>query len=261
MHSRTNSFPINLKSVDEISEMVQKFLLDCQVGQGISLRMGLVVEETLISLVGKIEGDRELDVTLSKRFGKPWITMTYHGDRMDPTDRQDGDMVSELILNRLGIQPKWSYRHGLNRITLSVPSSGIKTEFQLLGALALAVLLGVCAPMISAGIKDVLSQYLLMPISDIFLKLLMTLAPMLIFLSVINSVIRTGQGADFGRLGKYVITRYLVISVILGFIYTIVLIPFFNLHFEGKASVSHFFQKLYEPSLPQHYAHMETHKQ
>ena len=89
MHSRTNSFPINLKSVDEISEMVQKFLLDCQVEQGISLRMGLVVEETLISLAEKIEGDRELDVTLSKRFGKPWITMTYHGDRMDPTDRQD----------------------------------------------------------------------------------------------------------------------------------------------------------------------------
>ena len=59
-------------------------------------------------------------------------------------------------------------------------------------------------------------------------------------------MIRTGQGADFGKLGKYVITRYFVISVILGSIYTIVLIPFFHLHFEGKASVSNSFQKLYD---------------
>ncbi len=246
MYSRKSNFPISLKSVDEISEIVQNFLLECKVEQGISLRMGLVVEETLISLAEKIEGDREIEVTLSKRLGKPWITMTYGGDRIDPTDKQDGDMVSELILNRLGIQPKWNYRNRLNRITLSVPSSGIKTEFQLLGALVLAVLLGVCAPMIPAGIKDVLSQYLLTPISDIFLKLLMTLAPMLIFLSVINSVIRTGQGADFGRIGKYVITRYLVISTILGSIYTIVLIPFFHLHFEDKVSMSNSFQKLYD---------------
>ena len=246
MHSTKANFPISLKSVDKISELVQSFLQDCQVEQGISLRMRLVVEEMLISLAEKTEGDRELEVTLSKRLGKPWIIVTYDGDRIDPTDRQDGDMVSELILNRLGIQPKWSYRHGLNRITVSVPSSGIKTEVQLLGALVLAVVLGLCAPLIPAGIKDVMAQYLLTPISDIFMKMLMTLAPLLVFLSVINSVIHTGQGADFGRLGKYVITRYLVITAILGCIYTVVLIPFYHLHFEDKVSLSISFQKVYE---------------
>ena len=246
MLSRNSTFPVNLKSVDEISEMVYCFLLDCDVERGISLRMRLVVEEMLIFLVDHCGKETEMDITLSKRFGKPWVTMTYGGEKADPTDRQDQDMVSDMILNRLRIEPKWSYRKGLNRITLSVPSSGVRKEFHLIGAVVLAVLLGVCAPFIPAGVRDALIQFFLTPVSDIFMKLLMILAPLLIFLSVINSIIRSGQEADFGRLGKYVITRYVVITAVASSLFTLVLIPFFQLHFEETASSSSSFQKIYE---------------
>ncbi len=246
MQVQKYSFPINLKSVDEISEKVQDFLLNCGAERGISLRMRLVVEETLISLVEKSNRVEELNLIFSKRFGRPWITMTYGGEKIDPTDRQDVDMVSEMILNNLGIQPKWSFRLGVNRITLSLPSSGIRTEIRLLGAVAAAILLGACAPLLSPGIKDAVIRYLLTPVSDIFMKFLMTVAPVLVFLSVINSIIRTGQGVDFGKLGKYVIARYLVITAAMACIFTVVLIPFFHLRFEEAAATSNSFQKLYE---------------
>ncbi len=246
MKIKKSNYPVNLKSVDEISELVQAFLRDCGVEQGICVRMRLVVEETLISLVEMSKEEKEIDLFLTRRFGKPWITMVYGGEKLDPTDRTNGDTVSDMILNGLGIQPRWTYRLGYNRITLTVPSQGIKTEVQLLAALGTALVLGLCAPMISPGIKEALIQYLLTPVSDIYMKLLMTLAPLLVFLSVINSIIRTGQGADFGRLGRYVITRYLAATAVLAVIYTIVLVPFFNLHFEDKVSTSNSFQKIYD---------------
>ena len=246
MKNKKSSFPINLKSVDEISELTQAFLRDCGVDRGICVRMRLVVEETLISLVEMCKEEGEIALYLSRRFGKPWITMVYGGEKLDPTDRQNGDAVSEMILNGLGIQPKWNFRSGFNRITLRVPSSGVRAEVQLLAALAAAVLLGACAPMIPAEIKDALILYLLTPVSDIFMKLLMTMAPMLIFLSVINSIIRTGQGADFGKLGKYVLTRYLMIAAVLDFIFFFALLPFFNLNYADTASTTNSFQKVYE---------------
>ena len=64
MLSRNSTFPVNLKSVDEISEMVYCFLLDCDVERGISLRMRLVVEEMLIFLTDHCGKETEIDLTL-----------------------------------------------------------------------------------------------------------------------------------------------------------------------------------------------------
>ena len=217
------------ETIDGISEEIRGFLARCGIDREIGLRMGLVTEEILIALDRAYAGKAQLELTLAKRFGKPWITLVYRGPRFDHAEREGSDEVSERILNGLGIVPIWSYRAGVNRITFRLPSAGIRTELLLAGAVLLSVLLGLCGGILPEGVKAFAIRYFLSPVSDIFINLLSTLAPFLIFLSVVTSIFKGKSGMDFSRVGRYIILRYVTVSAIGTALFTGVLIPFFRL--------------------------------
>lgn len=240
-----NTYPLNVESVDTISTAVRDFLKANDVTREIYLRMGLVIEETLIALLEECEEGIPIELILSNKIGQPWVTIKYPGKRVDPT-KGHYDGVSDVILHNLGITPVWNYRFEKNRITFKVPSSGVKMEILLVGAVILAVLLGLAGGVIPDGIKGGLIAYVLMPLSEIFMNLLATMAPMLIFLSIINSIIKGGEGSDFNMLGRYIIGRYIGVTAIMVVVFTGLLIPFYHLNFEMSASAASSFDKLYE---------------
>ena len=239
------TYSADLESIDMISRTVRDFLSRSDVENEICLRISLTVEEALNNIINEFGEGHSLELYMYKRLGKPWIRLKFQGKRFDPI-REHNDELSELILNNLGISPVWTYRSGTNQVTFKVPSSNIRSEFLLAGSVLLALLLGACAGVIPAGVKEGIILFILTPITDIFLRLLITLAPMLIFLSVLTSVFMTGQGADFNRIGKYIIGRYITVTASLVVIFTTALIPMFHLDFEKVTSGVSTFNKLYE---------------
>ncbi|MBP5654701.1 MAG: cation:dicarboxylase symporter family transporter [Clostridiales bacterium] len=66
------------------------------------------------------------------------------------------------------------------------------------------------------------------PVSSVFMKLLTALAPVLMFLSIINGFIKGRDGADFSKIGRYIIVRYVAISAIVAAFMTVAMIPAFS---------------------------------
>ena len=245
MKKTRKTYSIKLETIDSIAGEVRGFLERSGVSREICLRMELVMEELLISLQREYGEDAKLDLILSKRLGRPWVTLQYRGHHFDPAEREEKDELSELILTRLGITPVWTWRGGVNRITFRLPSSGVRSEFRLLGAVVLSVLLGLCGGFLPEAVKTFLIRYLLTPVSDIFMNLLSTLAPMLIFLSILNSIVSSRSGAEFNRIGRYIVVRYLVVSVLVTMVYTAVMVPLFRFHF-GAAAAGSSFRRIFD---------------
>lgn len=245
MRKIVKSFPANRQSVDRISADIKEYLTGCKVTREICLIMSLAIEDVVLNIIKECGENIDIELKLSKSIGKPWITLSYRGKKYNPV-AEELDEMSELILNNLDISPIWTYRSGLNRITYKVPAPDIRSEVLLVGAVALALFTGVLGGLIPAGVKAGLIMYILSPISSIFMSFLMALAPMLIFLSVLTSIARGGDGADFNKIGKFIISRYIGITAIMVVVFTGALIPFFNLHFVKTVSAAASFEELYE---------------
>ncbi len=245
MQKTQKSYSIRPETIDGIAGEVRGFLETSGVSREVCLRMQLVMEELLIALHHEYGEDAKLDLILSKKLGRPWITLQYRGHHFDPALREEKDELSELILSHLGITPVWTWRAGVNRITFRLPSPGIRSEYRLAGAVVLSVLLGLCGGFIPEAVKAFLIGYLLTPVSDIFMNLLSTLAPMLIFLSILNSIVSSRSGADFNRISRYIVARYLIVSVLATMVCTAVMVPLFRFQF-GAAAAGSSFRRIFD---------------
>lgn len=84
-----------------------------------------------------------------------------------------------------------------------------------------------------------------MPATDIFIRLLSTIAPLLIFLGIIISVVKSGISMS-KKIRRYITGRYFSMSIILTLASTIFLYPFFNFRYgEGRGNLVSSIGQLY----------------
>ena len=90
------------------------------------------------------------------------------------------------------------------------------------------------------SLREGLLQYLLTPIYDTFFDLLGAVAGPMVFLSVAWGIYGIGDTATFGRIGKRMISHFLLGSFLISTICTVLSLPFFSLRFAvGGGSFSH----------------------
>ena len=187
------TFILNNESADMISGEVREFLETNESEDSIVSRISIAVEKLIVKLHEGVEENTPLTLTLSKKAGRLWIRMEYKGKRFNPIDRDQMNQFSDHILAGLEIKPIWIYYMGLNRITMVVPSSGDRAERLLAGAFFLSLIAGSLQKVIPQEAVFFINTYVLTPVSDMFIKLLTVLAPMLIFLSIVNSIVQNGR--------------------------------------------------------------------
>ena len=229
------SFVVSPKEIDNVSNKVQEFLRDNKADRELSLKVRLCIEEALLGILEDLGENVKAEAAFSKRIGKPAVSIRFKGKNYNPLERENADELSVSVLGRLGFRPAYSYHAGLNKITFSIPATEFKQEIFLVVSVVLALILGLCGEIIPAGIKSFISDYMLTPVSDIFMKLLTMVAPILIFLTVVTSIMKNANASSFGKMGKYIIGRYLFMTVAFCAGLSALFIPCFNLCF-GDAS-------------------------
>lgn len=248
MRQTARSYMIDAQAVDEISASVGKYLEANQVGREVSVRIRLCVEEVLLAIADQFGDGQQAELILAKRLGRPYIALRYKGGRFDPTEGGMEDEISELVLTSLGINPTYSFHSGVNKVTFSPPGTGVRQEVVLGIAVVLSVILGLMKGAVPEGVRDVLLEYLLTPVSDAFMKLLMLVAPVLIFLSIITSICKSASGAEFGRMSRYTIGRFVLMTALSSAVFSGLLIVFFHFHYgdgTGKG-MGEGFKELYD---------------
>lgn len=240
------AYTLNTVSIDSISREIHKFLEAYKNDNAIMIRVCLTVEELLNIMLNSLGENIPLVLILSKKTDKLWIRIEYRGKRFNPLDEEQVNSDPNQILTRLGISPTWVYRIDTNRITIVVPSVGDRSEWGMMAAVLLSFLLGLSGGLIPEGIRSFINTYILMPVSDIYIRLLSVMAPFLIFLGIIISIIQSGVSIS-KKSRKYITGRYFRMSIILTIASMVLLYPFFGFSYgERHGNISSSIGKLYK---------------
>ena len=202
--------------VDMASETIRKWLDERGLDNREILRIQLTMEELLLRISQHYGGNISGTLLLGKRFSVPTIRFRYRAESFDPTTKQDDEIGAwtDRILSHMGLSPTWSYRFGHNELVQKLPARGMPSWATMLIALSLAILLGIGGMALPVEMRSNISFIVLEPLEDIFMRLLSVFVGPIIFLSILNGICGMGTTADFGRLGKYMLVRYIGLNYI-----------------------------------------------
>lgn len=228
------TFSLEADSIGEIIGKISEFLEENKTDHTICQKMCGATEDLLMNLQKRSEGSNpiQLKLMLGKRTGNLVIAMDYPGKRFDPMDKEYMEKYSDALQESFMIKPVWTRLFGQNRITVNIPTADNKTEMVFVSAVVFAVIVGLLGGIIPDNIRSFLVSYVFNPVADIFVKLPSIVAPMLIFLGLILTMVRN-KGTASMKLRQYIIRRYILISILLTAISAAALIPFFRFQLGG----------------------------
>ena len=216
MSNIQEEYLLDNKGINDISKSIGKWAEDMKLDLKTALRTRLTAEELLMRISNHYGEKQTGTLYTGKRFGMPYIRFRYHGDPFNPMDTSSDPLSvwGNQLLANMGQSPAWSYSSGQNELMFRFTASGPSFELLLLLSLTGAIAFGLCGSILPAAVVKNLSDFVLRPLSDIFLGLLNTFAGLLIFLSVVNGTLGIGNAAEFGRIGKKMIPRFLALTAI-----------------------------------------------
>ena len=241
-----NSFTFNSSCIDLASKKIEEFLKCEKVTSKDIIRTKLMVEEALLryrDVVGEEAGFR---LECLKRFGRLRIELRVACDSLDPfaSDTSSDNDILRGVLSGAGIIPTWQYKNGENLLVFSPKKKKPSQTVWLISAVLLALLGGGIFALLPSEWGIAVSEKIVTPIFDTFLGLLTALAGFVIFFSLTWGIIGIGDLSSFGKIGKKMISRIILMCGVLMITYVLLILPCFPLSFDGEASLG--FSELFE---------------
>ena len=231
-------FTLTNEHIDRISEIVEGFLAEAELEQKNILRTRFAIEETLLNYQETLGTNGTVKVNCVKRFGRIRVELSVPGNRFDPFDTgaEDDSEVMRGILAGMGIAPSWNYKNGVNLVVFTPQKKQRSQMVTLALSIVLALAVGGLCYLLPDGVRLFLNNSLIIPLFNTFMGFLSAIAGPMIFLSVAWGIYSIGDTATFGKIGKRMITRFLVMSLVVTVVSAMVMLPFFSLSMGGAAS-------------------------
>lgn len=231
----TERYRLSAENIDAASEKIEKHLAMFSVDKRNVLRFRLMFEEILLNYRDRFGEETGFVLRCEKRFSRPRIVITVAGENFEPfaSSENEEDYSPESLrtmLANMGLAPSHRYKNGENIITLSPERKKRgQTVVWLLSAVIFAVAAGLLCLRLPENARELLSVEIIEPVTGKFMGFLSAIAGPLIFLSVLWGIYSIGDVASFGRIGKRMISRFLLMSALLLMIVGLATVPFFTL--------------------------------
>lgn len=239
-------YELNNRNIDVASGEVTSFLTDAGVDSKDIHRIRLSVEEILLKYSERLGENKTFDLVMSKRLRTLRIELSVSGESFDPfiEDDENGGGILHTLLSNLGLAPVWRYKNGKNIITFTTKKKKMSQILQLGIAILAAVVLGGICSLLPQSVSAFITGEVITPVFHTFMGLLSAISGPIIFLSVVLGILGMGDMTTFGKIGKKMIGRFLVISVFVGIAGTAICALFFKLSMSGETAFA--FSDLYE---------------
>ena len=229
--------------VDTVSQEIASWLADLGLSGQERIRIRLTMEELLLRVSEHFDGKVTGRLFLGKSLGTPVIRFRYRAEAFDPiraAEDHDYEIASwtDRILARMGLSPSWHFRRGWNSLTQKLPHDGHSSQLILVAALVLAIAAGIAGTALPVRVQTSVSAFILFPLSEIFTRLLNTFLGPMVFFSIMVGICGIGNAADFGRIGKQMVTRFMLFTLLGSAAAALLTRPFFTLSGSGSGGES-----------------------
>ena len=133
----------------------------------------------------------------------------------------------------MGVAPMWQYKNGVNMILFTPKKKKRSQMVSLALSVVLALLCGGLCRFLPAGVRALIAEELIGPVFNRFMGLLSAIAGPMVFLSVAWGIYSSGDTATMGRIGKRMIGRFMLMTVLLTLPACGAAIPLFSLNAGG----------------------------
>ena len=239
-------YELNLTNIDEASKTVTDFLSNEKVASKEVQRIRLSVEEILLKYLDSLNSGTSFEIVTAKRFRTLKIELVIAGDSIDPfADDDGGGTILNNLLSNFGLAPTWRYKNGKNIITFTAKKQKKLSQILQIGiAILAAIVFGGLCLILPDSVSTFITSDLVTPVFNTFMGLLSAISGPIIFLSVVWGICGIGDMATFGKIGKKMIGRFLLVSVIVGAAMTVLFALMFQTSAIGGAAFE--FSDLYE---------------
>ncbi|MBO6119977.1 MAG: dicarboxylate/amino acid:cation symporter [Lachnospiraceae bacterium] len=230
----TAKFPLNNDCIKNVTEFVSDILDKHKVSQKDKTKAILILDEATDSLIKHGNENTEITVSLKSFLGTIHIELLSQGEEYSLASNMsssslysdDGysddiyDNIQNIILKSLPYNLKYKHKNGKNSIFMTVVKSKHIFLYQTLGAMAIAILLGIIfANAVPAEINTALNDYIFEPIKTMYMNALKMVVAPVVFLSITSCLVQFSDLTSLGRIGGKIIGFYLfttVLSILLG---------------------------------------------
>ena len=229
---------VNRSGVDEISDKISLWGKKSKINKRDLIRIRFSVEEALLSICEKYEESKEVTVKFISRLDSYSIQIEYEGEAYNPRSGSDDDADewTNQILGKMGQKAEYQRKNNINTLRFFVSRKIFKTELFMIIALVMAVIFGVFGKFIPDVVRENIAKYGLDFISNIFMHLLGMFSGLMIFLILVNGICGMGSVADFSKVGRVIIGRYVGLSFLGSALLIFIAQFFFNLSWGGSVN-------------------------
>ena len=237
---------LNNENIAHASSLAEKTLGEWGVDARNIIQIRLAVEETLLKYQEAFGVEAVFKQKYIKRLNRIRLELFLPGERVDPFDTEEEEQSQVLrgLLANMGVAPAWQYKNGENLI-LFTPKKKKRSQ---MASLALSVILaflcgGVCC-FLPESVRAFLANEIIGPVFNRFMGLLSAVAGPMVFLSIVWGIYSIGDMATMGRIGKRMIGRFMLMTLLLTLPVCVFAMPFFSFQTGdgGKFDFSELFQ-------------------
>ena len=225
---RSETFHTDNSGFGKAMEFIKQFLDDCKIKNKARIKALLVVEEALGSLIDHRKGD-DIHICLHLLLGTVTIELSIKGEQFPLTenimsaklpkngekDIRKQDAIRNIMLRSLTDDLKYQHKDGVNYVQVTLVKSKHALLFQTLGAMLLAILVGlILSSTAPASFNSLLNINLLSPIKTMYLNALKMVAAPVVFFSIVSCIVRFSDLSALGRIGLKILSLYFCTTLI-----------------------------------------------
>lgn len=243
-------FLLSAGEIDRFSEKTTDLLDQMRVSEKDILRFRLSIENVMDIWLRELGEGTSCSFTSGSKFGRTSIVLTAEGKKVNPSEYED-EMLMGLsgtfsILSALGLTLEYRYEDGRNVLKLTPPKGQSGLLVPVLICMLLGALLGGFFTFIMPETGSIVLKWAVSPIFDTLMNLLSVIAGPMIFLAVYSGIYGIGDKASFGRIGKHLILRFLLMTFFALFIGAALILWFFPISFGETQIKGNALMELYQ---------------
>lgn len=225
------------KFIEELDVRMQKMHIERKN----ALRFRLSTEEILLRWQEHFGCDTVVMTVLKKRLGVLDISISLPGEEYSPLSITSYEESFKFhLFTRLGLAPVYSYKNGINFVSLKLNKQKDNSLLFLLISVFASLAIGFLGlQFVPSLVQDILDNYL-MPLRTTLLNIIMAVAVPTVFFSVLQGILGADDAASFGKIGKRMMVRFVVKTALYTAAAGLVMIPLFSIDLFGSGNITNY---------------------